>query len=317
MKHRLWILSSQKIEETAYDGPQHLLAQRNYWLEIKSDSRKEVTDFLSAHDFDPRLTEQIEDPSLSTRVNVFSNALLINLVVTDTADIYRSGYLTLILKSNLLISILSVQSTLFDELIQEAQRNPLEVDINIYHVVYYMIGEILQQGKENMDIARRRVQKLSERVDDQMHDVPLGDIIQYKRDIGQLTNVVEDQYNMLGFVPKLQWTDGSNAVRSEFREQVQGLQHLMNSFNRLEEKVDIIHSHYQLLLQEKGNKRLNTLTVIQAIFVPLTFLAGVYGMNFLFMPELQWHYSYYFIWGLMICITVVQLWWFKSQGWFD
>jgi len=91
----------------------------------------------------------------------------------------------------------------------------------------------------------------------------------------------------------------------------------MNSFKRLEEKVDIIHFHYQLLLQEKGNKRLNTLTVIQAIFVFFTFLAGVYGMNFLFMLELQWHYSYYFIWGLMICITVVQLWWFKSQGWFD
>ena len=100
-------------------------------------------------------------------------------------------------------------------------------------------------------------------------------------------------------------------------EQVQGLSHLKNSFERLEEKVDAMHAQYQLILQEKGNKRLNTLTVVQSIFVPLTFLAGIYGMNFLFMPELQWEYSYYVVWGVMISITAFQLLWFKRKGWFD
>ena len=100
-------------------------------------------------------------------------------------------------------------------------------------------------------------------------------------------------------------------------EQIQGLDHLKNSFERLEKKVNVIHSHYELILQEKGNKRLNTLTVIQAIFVPLTFLVGIYGMNFLFMPELKWQYSYFIVLGVMITITAIQLWWFKRKGWFD
>jgi len=90
-----------------------------------------------------------------------------------------------------------------------------------------------------------------------------------------------------------------------------------NSYERLIEKIEHIHSHYQLILQKKGNKNLNTLTVVQAIFVPNTILAGIYGMNFGFMPELDWKYSYFVVLGLIITISIFQLWWFKRKGWFS
>lgn len=100
-------------------------------------------------------------------------------------------------------------------------------------------------------------------------------------------------------------------------KQIQGLKHLKMSFERQEEKIDNIHGQYQLNLQKKGNKRLNTLTIVQAIFVPLTFIAGVYGMNFIFLPELQWKYDYFIIIGIMASLSGFQLWWFKRKGWFD
>jgi len=314
MRHQL--ISKQGLEEVAYKGVLSLEADKNYWLELKAGSRPEVIKFLSDFDFELPLLDQVEDPSKSTRINLYGTALLINLIVTDTADIYQSEYLTIIVSSNVLISILSEHSTLFDDIIEEGQ-NPPEFDPNLYHVLYYIFGEILQQGIKNRTISRQRIQKLSTRLDDESDSVQLEEIILCKREVSHLTNVVEDQYNMLGFVPKIKWTDESKDIRSELMEQVQGLEHLKNLFERLEEKVDAIHGQYQLILQEKGNKRLNTLTVIQSIFVPLTFLAGIYGMNFLFMPELKWPYSYYVVWGVIITITAIQLWLFKRKGWLD
>jgi magnesium transporter len=58
------------------------------------------------------------------------------------------------------------------------------------------------------------------------------------------------------------------------------------------------------------------LTIISTFFIPLTFIVGVYGMNFKFMPELHWQYGYYLIWGIMLSIVVALSIWFKRKGWF-
>ena len=317
MKQYLRILSSQNLEETPYQGIENLSPEKNYWLEIKTNSGNEVRSFLEDNSFDEHLIELVEDPSKSTRVNVYGDSLLINLVVSRSDNLYHSEYLTLIIKSNLLISILSDQNTLLEDLKREVISDLFNFEPNLYHLLYYMLGEILQQGMENLALAKQRIKKLSIRVDDESDTVPLADIVLCKREIGQLTDIVEDQYNMLGFIPKMNWVDENKAARSELVEQIQGLEHLKKSFERLEEKVDAIHGQYQLILHEKGNKRLNTLTIVQAIFVPLTFIAGVYGMNFIFLPELQWKYGYFIVLGFMASLSGFQLWWFKRKGWFD
>jgi magnesium transporter len=55
------------------------------------------------------------------------------------------------------------------------------------------------------------------------------------------------------------------------------------------------------------------LTVFSAFFLPLTFLVGVYGMNFKFMPELNWEYGYYLTWGAMLSISIAIFIWFKVR----
>ncbi len=64
------------------------------------------------------------------------------------------------------------------------------------------------------------------------------------------------------------------------------------------------------------NKVMQTLTAISAVFIPLTFLVGVYGMNFQSMPELSWRYGYFVLWGVMIAIVILLYTHFKRKGWF-
>jgi len=72
-----------------------------------------------------------------------------------------------------------------------------------------------------------------------------------------------------------------------------------------------------LIQQEKSTRKINLLTIIQAIFVPLTFIAGIYGMNFINMPELQWEYGYFYTLFLFAAIATVSLYFFYKKGWFD
>lgn len=57
------------------------------------------------------------------------------------------------------------------------------------------------------------------------------------------------------------------------------------------------------------------LTVITAIFVPLGFLAGLYGMNFAYMPELSWRYGYFVVLGAMLSLVSGMLYMFRRKGW--
>ena len=76
-----------------------------------------------------------------------------------------------------------------------------------------------------------------------------------------------------------------------------------------------LHDTYLSSLSIRMNEVMKMLTVISTIFIPLTFLAGVYGMNFEHMPELKWKEGYYIVWGVMVAIGVLLIVYFKRRRW--
>ena len=78
---------------------------------------------------------------------------------------------------------------------------------------------------------------------------------------------------------------------------------------------------YLSSMSHRLNESMRTLTLVATIFLPLTFIAGVYGMNFAHpespfaMPELHWYWGYPMVWGLMILVTFAMVWWFRRRHW--
>ncbi|MCT2535280.1 magnesium/cobalt transporter CorA [Aquibacillus koreensis] len=77
-----------------------------------------------------------------------------------------------------------------------------------------------------------------------------------------------------------------------------------------------IRDNYLSLNSHQTNQVMKLLTIITSIFVPLTFIVGIYGMNFENMPELSWQYGYFAVLILMVVITVLMVIYFKRKGWF-
>lgn len=95
--------------------------------------------------------------------------------------------------------------------------------------------------------------------------------------------------------------------------------HLLKLTEMLEANRDLtadIRDSYISLNSNKMNQIMMTLTVITTIFMPLTFIAGIYGMNFKNMPELNWNYGYFIVIIAMIIIGIGMGYWFKRKGWF-
>jgi magnesium transporter len=73
---------------------------------------------------------------------------------------------------------------------------------------------------------------------------------------------------------------------------------------------------YLSSISNRMNEVMKILTIISTIFIPLTFIVGVYGMNFRFMPEVEWRYGYFLIWGVIIVVGVSLVRFFKRKKWF-
>lgn len=94
--------------------------------------------------------------------------------------------------------------------------------------------------------------------------------------------------------------------------------HLIQIYENIESLRDLnagLKDIYLSILSNKMNQIMKLLTIISTIFIPLTFIVGLYGMNFEFMPELHWRYGYLFVWIVMTGITLLMIRWFKKKAW--
>jgi len=95
--------------------------------------------------------------------------------------------------------------------------------------------------------------------------------------------------------------------------------HLLKLSEMVESSRDMtsdMRDSYVSMNSDRMNKIMMTFTVITSIFVPLTFITGIYGMNFENMPELKWTFGYYMVLGIMAVVALTLMLLFKKKGWF-
>lgn len=88
-----------------------------------------------------------------------------------------------------------------------------------------------------------------------------------------------------------------------------------DSLESYRERISAMHDIYLSSISNKLNETMKILTIFASIFIPLTFIAGIYGMNFEYMPELKWRWAYPALWVIFITISLGLLYYFKKKRW--
>lgn len=107
----------------------------------------------------------------------------------------------------------------------------------------------------------------------------------------------------------------SDETRIYFRDCYDHTIQLLDLLETYRELGSDLRDLYISSVSNRMNEIMKVLTIISTIFIPLSFIVGLYGMNFETMPELHWRYGYAFVWGLMIAVVVFMLYFFHRKGW--
>ena len=149
-------------------------------------------------------------------------------------------------------------------------------------------------------------------------------IVALKRNILAFKRSITPQRDVIG---ELAHADSKFISKRASRYYMDVYDNLMWVYTSLDSNRDLLNSAFDAFSSTILNKEIETsnrlnkimqrLTVVSTIFLPLTFIASVYGMNFKNMPELGWEYGYFIVLLILLAIAVVMIIYFKRKGWFE
>ena len=163
---------------------------------------------------------------------------------------------------------------------------------------------------------------LSDKIQTHEHDVLhhfdsnlLEEIQLIKKEVIKLKRTIIPTKEAISLLEKDSESFLKKPTKKFFKDVYEHVVHLNDAVDLHRDNIVSVMESYQFGVNNKTNNVMQLLTIISTIFIPLTFIAGVYGMNFENMPELSWEYSYFVILGVMLFIFILMLVYFKRKKW--
>ena len=285
------------------------------WVDLRVDgdmqSLRELLDTLSVH---PLIREDCLGTHRSSRFSSYERSLHFEVPLLDDGDDER--YLSVLCVPRLLITIRSHDVGGLDAMMRDWEEIQLHVGRKsaLLHTIQdALLGRLIRAAHD----ARGQIHRISRQLDEAPASVDVHEILSTKRRVQAITTVAEDQLYSVGSLVSVDTVAfPMSGQRDYWRDANRSYEALLRVLQRYEMRAADIHQQYVAALQTKTESRLRVLTILSAICMPLTLIAGIYGMNFVAMPETQVRWGYPATLGIMLAIALGQLWYFARHGWF-
>jgi magnesium transporter len=183
------------------------------------------------------------------------------------------------------------------------------------YLFYSIVDTIIDQYFSVMEKLEERIELLQDELYHNPTDKTIAKVENLKKQLIVLRKSIRPVREMLSTLSKTE----SDLIHDELQTYLRDLHdHTIQIIDTIEILRDIIAGSldiYLSTLSNKMNQIMKVLTIISTIFIPLTFIVGVYGMNFKYMPEFSMKRAYPILWIIMIGIAGGMLWYFKKKKW--
>lgn len=299
------------------------------WIQIQGlhdiTQLRKVMDYFELH---PLVQEDIVSINQRPKVEPYGEVIfVVGRMITarqegDATEL-KSEQVSLVLGKNFVLSFQESDDPLFDPVIRRMLvANTRLRRHSIDFLTYALLDNLVDHYFTALDFINETIESMEERVLDQPDPSDLQSIHALRRDLIFFRKSVWSLRDGINSLIR----DDSPLISPEIKVYLRDVyDHLVQVIDSVESQRELVFSLYDMYmssLSSRMNEVMKVLTVISTLFIPLTFIVGVYGMNFnpetsvWNMPELNWAFGYPAAWGLMLIIVASMLYYFKRKGWF-
>jgi magnesium transporter len=224
--------------------------------------------------------------------------------------------ISFVLGKDFLLSFQEKEGDLFDAFrerirLDQGRVRKKEAD----YLLYRLIDIIVESYYDVLDTIGTQIEEIEEEIQVDPSTKTFQKVQALKKELVYLHKAL---YPLREAISKLV-KDESNFIREEnlryFSDVNDHVIHLIDLLDTYRDLTAGLTDFYMNTQNTKLNEVIRMLTIISTIFIPLTFIVGVYGMNFEVFPELQWRYGYLGVWIVMLAIAGTMLWYFRHKKW--
>lgn len=226
--------------------------------------------------------------------------------------------LSFILGENFLISFQSKPSDYFMS-VRDRLENKKGIirDKGADFLLYRLLDAVIDNYFEVMDANSSTIEELDAKVTKTADPKMLTSIEFQKRKLMELRRIVMPLKEITIALENSESPLFKNSTKHYFTDLKQNCISIIEEIESNKNALEGLTNLYYAVQGQRMNEIMKVLTIVSTIFIPLTFLAGIYGMNFDNMPELRMKYGYFITWGVMIIITIALLFYFRRRGWLN
>lgn len=289
------------------------------WLDLHGDLDKETMEQLQTHfSIHPLALEDCMDPNQTPKVEEYDDFVFILFKSIDVVkDELLSHRYNIFLGKKFIITITDQRSDLLSDIRKRIRlRQPQVVSLGASYLSYVIIDAIVDSYFPEMEEMGESIDELEEDVLEHPSKDILEKIHDKKRELIIIRKVLWPHRELLATLYRggVKETN-SKAVMFAYRDVYD---HMTQILEILETQRDILNAVmvlYQSAVNNNLNEVMKVLTVISTIFIPMTFIAGWYGMNFRYMPEIYWMYGYVMVWCILLSMITTMVIYFWKKRW--
>lgn len=292
------------------------------WVHLEKPDSNELLHYLKdIFNFHPLAIEDCQSDEYQTpKVDDFKAYIFIVTHIIQFGT-HENGLTTrelnLFLGSNYLVSCSLYENiTPVDRVWEGLSRDERLHDNGSDFLCHAILDRLVDAYMPVLDKLDEEIDLLEDSVMAKPEPQTLERILALKHNIMALRRVISPMREVVNKLSRDEYPQIDQHSRIYFRDIYD---HLVR-FQDLSESIrDIISGALDIYLSSTSlrlNEIMKALTIVSTVFLPLTFLAGVYGMNFHFMPELDWQWAYPALWGIFILVGLGMIILFKRRGWF-
>lgn len=275
---------------------------------------KKLGTFYNIH---PLILEDIVDPHQRPKIDEFEEyVFVVAKMLYYKDDILVVEHISIVMGENYVLTFQESEYDVFDGLRDRLRAGKGRIRTE---GADYLLFCILDSIIDNYFLVVESLSEKIENLEDQLFDDPEETSSKYiqelKREALRIRKSIFPLREVLSRLEKMEIKCVKPQTINYFKDLYDNIVQVIETVEIYREMIWGLIDMYMSTISNKMNSVMKVLTIIATIFIPLTFIAGIYGMNFDNMPELHYKYSYYIVWGIMFLVFLGMLYYFKRKKW--
>jgi magnesium transporter len=290
------------------------------WINIDGLHQVEILEKLGeCYGFHPLVLEDILNTDQRPKVEDYGEYLYIVLKMLDQSNQSNeilTEQMSLILGPSFVISFQEREGDVFDSIRERIRTGKGRIrKMGADYLTYSLLDSIV----DNYFIVMEKLGEKIEFLEEELVKRPIPETLQtihhLKREMIFFRKAVWPLREVIGSLERGELPLVKETTRIYLRDVYDHTIQVIDTIETFRDMVSGMLDIYLSSVSNRLNAVMKVLTIIATILMPLTFIAGIYGMNFKYMPELEWKWGYPVVWIAVILISVSMLTYFKKKGW--